>query len=262
MSDSNSAERSRDALSLKDLIAIASVVVALASAVFAYQARQAAQRFAEREFQSETTLRILETAFTELAAAPSDETGERKQRMACFFVVHLAEAEKEYRTEEPYLVTGFFDSLVSAGLVESACLMRSEGLSDLTPTASEISGPATTSSDGPPEIGTWHALIASYDVTDSGCRSAREDVGEFSQLLSGQGLNGLFLYIARTQISNNYAVTVDAGSDRTLAQRVSRIIRARSAESADGRTGADSFVQGNRDWYIDDDCVAFARLSD
>jgi hypothetical protein len=56
------------------LLAVGSLVVALASAKFAYLAQNAARDLAEQQFQSETTLRILETALTELAMMPVSGT--------------------------------------------------------------------------------------------------------------------------------------------------------------------------------------------
>ena len=111
---------------------------------------------------------------------------------------------------------------------------------------------------GVTQIGQWHALIASYDTTPKGCAEARADVAHFAQALSGQGLEGRDLYIVRTTISNNYAVSVDAGDDRALANQISATIR--RLHHPDG-TGRDSFVQGNRGWVIDPECASFATLS-
>ena len=104
------------------------------------------------------------------------------------------------------------------------------------------------------QIGDWHAIVASYSTNADGCREAKDDVNEFARLLSNSDLSGLKLYVARTAISNNYAVTVDTGSSQAKARKAVRRIRAVSSRSADGKTGKDTFVQRNRGWRIDDEC--------
>jgi hypothetical protein len=126
--------------------------------------------------------------------------------------------------------------------------LRSVDLSAQTLAPTQIAtGSRYGKADRPSSIGKWHALIASYDVSQQGCQVARSNFEEFGELLSSQSLGDHFVYVARTLISNNYAVTFDAGDDRELARRASRIIRARSVDSADGNIGAGSFVKGTRD---------------
>ena len=127
--------------------------------------------------------------------------------------------------------------------------------------AAEASSP-NAQTEGPARIGEWHALIASYDVSEFGCSQARKDVSEFADLLSSRDLDGMSVYVVRTSISDNYVTTVDAGDDRELARRVSAKVRSVSGSSEDELTGADSFVQGNRQWFIDRDCSRLAVISE
>ncbi|MFN3524873.1 MAG: peptidoglycan-binding domain-containing protein, partial [Paracoccus sp. (in: a-proteobacteria)] len=122
-----------------------------------------------------------------------------------------------------------------------------------------------TADPAPPSVsiqqpGQIHALIASYSAGHDGCRNALADVAEFTPLLSGSAASGLPIYVASVQASGLYAVTVDAGEDRGLARQVSDAIRAVAPQSADRRTGADSYVQINRDWSIDPACSAAAII--
>lgn len=110
------------------------------------------------------------------------------------------------------------------------------------------------------QLGQFHALIASYPTDSGECRHAIANVAEFHRLLSGSQASGLPIYVARTQVSGHYAVTVDTGQDRALARQVSDTIRAVASQSADHRTGADSYVQINRNWTIDPACDAGAII--
>jgi hypothetical protein len=249
----------------KDWIAIGALAVSVVSAWAAIDARDKAAELADREFVTDKTLEILASVYREILDARTDA---ERAKWSCFFISSLGAAEAQARKEPPFFVRTFVEDVSKAGLWQPDCAARLEAVvSDAVPAATEIpairgaetataAAPAPRA-DAPVSIGAWHALIASYNVTAFGCGQAKDDVGNFARLLSGHGLDGSFVYVVRTQISNNYAVTVDAGSDRELASRISAAVR--SVAPPDG-TGRDSFVQGNRGWSIDPACERFARV--
>lgn len=181
----------------------------------------------------------------------------------CIAVAAISEVEKQSNLGNGYLlVQTYFDQLVGRGIWPPECRILQESLSGKPtgPSKAQVS-PNINDPDPPFDIGEWHALIASYDVTPRGCDFARKDITYFAEALAGQGFDGQKIYVARTSISNNYAVTIDAGDSRSLANSISTTIR-EVAESGDGPAGSgrDSFVQGNRNWLIDPDCLEFARV--
>jgi hypothetical protein len=247
----------------KDWIAIGAFGVSLVSAWAAIDARNRAAELASREFVTDKTLEILASVYSEILEARTDA---ERAKWSCFFVSTLGNAEVQARKEPPYFVRTFVEDVAKAGLWNPDCASRLESLvSEDSPAATRNAAASMPQAEtgmnapeGPEEIGQWHALIASYNVTDFGCQQAEADVGRFADLLAGMGLEGRHVYVVRTSISNNYAVTVDAGDDRALADEISAKIRA--AAPGDG-TGRDSFVQGNRGWAIDPACAAFARIA-
>lgn len=106
-----------------------------------------------------------------------------------------------------------------------------------------------------PMIGEWHAVIASYPPGDAGCSYARDDVAEFARLLAGSEAAGREISVVRTAISDHLAVTVDTHGDEGAAKRVSELVRQVARQSADGKTGADSFVRRNERWFVDSACA-------
>jgi len=232
-------------MQLKDIAAIAAVVVSLISAVAAIDARSRAQELANRQFATDKTLEILASVYSEILATRNDA---ERAKWSCFFVATLGNAERDARQEPPFYVRTFVEDVARAGLWDPDCGARLEALvSEVEPAATSVSD----ATEGPAEIGQWHALVASYNVTDFGCSQARDQVERFSTLLADRGLSGHYIYVVRTTISNNYTVTVDTGADRQKADEISAMIR--SVAPGDG-TGRDSFVQGNRGWVIDPNC--------
>ncbi len=244
-------------LKLQDWISLGAFLVSGLSAYAAIQAKNTAQELSEREFRTERTLEILASVHTEMTKAGNDP--ERLAR-SCFFVATLGNAELHLRKNEPpHFVRNYVEDVSRAGLWPPTCDSKLESLiSDSAPAATDVEA-SSGSPDTPSKIGQWHALIASYNVTEKGCNEARNDVKYFAPRLSGQGFKGKLVYVVRTKISNNYAVTVDAGDDRSTASAISDVIR--SVGPPDG-TGRDSFVQGNRSWFIDQNCIEFARIAD
>ncbi|WP_162683477.1 hypothetical protein [Rhodobacteraceae bacterium DSL-40] len=103
-------------------------------------------------------------------------------------------------------------------------------------------------------LGKWQALIASHQLNPYGCRQAKLDVDEFRGLLEGTAAQGLPIYVARREREKIYVVTVDAGDDAGLALRVMAAIRAAAPKSADGKTGADSYVRDSDGFSLVADC--------
>ncbi|MEO9826146.1 MAG: hypothetical protein ABJF50_17230 [Paracoccaceae bacterium] len=248
-------------MDFKDLLGVMTFGVSCFAAYTAFEAKQAAQRLETTKFESSTTIELLSAVFDQMTI-DSDPT---RDATSCIFVEVLSRAEKSARQNEPpYYVEDFVQQIDEAGLWSSSCQTRLEALQPVSPASSALEPEAAAIIEANDdhslsEIGTWHALVASYDVTSKGCQYASEDVPEFARLLAGDELEGLPIYVIKTTISNNYAVTVDAGDDRALASKISQKIRGVSDLSF-GNTGRDSFVQGNRNWIIDPQCAAFAEI--
>ncbi|WP_118138060.1 hypothetical protein [Oceanicella sp. SM1341] len=278
-------------------ISLIAAGVSIFSAVTAWQAKREAAALDEREFTTDKTLEILGSVYAEVLEAQEDrvrakwscffvETLARAEARAVSGAPGAGEA--------PLFVRGFVDDVTRAGLWDPSCAPRLEALvSEQAPAetyATRYTAPPDTmvivprdDGDGsggvppavapdpddplpPPAdapgteqvaIGRWHALIASYDVTERGCSYALEDVAWAADALAAPGFGGRFdglpVSVVRTTISNNYAATVDAGDDRDLADALAAAIREAAASRRDG-TGRDSFVQGNRKWQIDPAC--------
>lgn len=238
---------------MKETLSILTLIVSLFAAWSAYEAKNAAQSLNERKFESETTISLLSSTYSNLISSEDP----RKEAIGCLFIETLRQAEKRDVGREPYLVDKFLTEMEENQLWNPDCQILAEALSSETPAPVEVSAQSVPFSS----IGKWHAVIASYQTTDRGCEHAKEDVAEFARLLRGRPeLDGLYLYVARTKQSNNYAVTIDTGQDRAKAGQARRLIIEASANSSDRRTGADSFVQGNRSWFIDGECSAVEAL--
>lgn len=167
----------------KDFIALGAVVVSLVSAIAAIDARQKAQELSDQQFATNKTLEILASVYSEILAARNDR---ERAKWSCFFIATLGDAERELIKREPFYVRPFITNVSRAGLWYPDCSTR------LEPLVSEKAPAATVVGDklsGPKEIGQWHALIASYNVTEKGCTQARDQVERFSKLLSGVGLS-------------------------------------------------------------------------
>lgn len=243
----------------KDWVSLSAVAVSVISAGTAIWASHEAQKFSKQAFRTERTLEILASAHEEMTQVRNDP---RRLVRSCFFVRTLADAEDELRENKPpHFVRGYIEKVSKAGLWPPRCEQYFEDfISRATPAATEVAvvdEAQPEALDAPKQIGQWHALIASYNATPFGCKEAKTDVRDFSEHLAGKDYDGRFVYVVRTKISKNYAVTVDAGDNKSLAKEISGAIR--DVDASDG-TGTDSFVQGNRGWFIDPDCVAFARI--
>jgi len=240
----------------KNWIALGTLAVSLFAAWAAFDARETAHRLEQKQFESGATIQLLSTVFNEITNPKNPKASQTN----CIFVTILALAEKDAKELPPHRVEEFVERVSAAGLWEANCQTRLESLDSAEPIATKIDDNPASLGNEPTEIGQWHALIASYSVSVQGCNEAKADVQEFAALLSGSNLAESFIYVARTKISNNYAVTVDAGDDFALAGTISKTIHSVADQSADSKTGSDSFVQGNRDWFIDPQCTLFARI--
>lgn len=245
-------------VSLKDFVAFGSLVVSAFAFVYSNEARQKAQELDELVFRAETVSQLLKEVHvnTSTAIEPDDRTA------SCLYAGALAKAEALFvKDADNRLVGQLFIDQVQRGLLPQNCVVETlESLPEEQVSSSvEVARTVEKAEAAVPEIGEYHALIASYATTPTQCEYAREDVFEFAQLLEDQGLVGMDVYIVRTVKSNSYGVTVDAGSDRALAQRARDAIIEVSARSQ-ANTGKDSFIQTNTDWYIDAACNAVAQI--
>lgn len=125
-------------------------------------------------------------------------------------------------------------------------------------------------------IGTYHAVMASYQSQN--CALAQGAATAFSTVfesaLSGKdpslGLTQRKVSIYRTTLSDHYAVVIDMGDDQNAASRWAEWLRVQGVEAAQRvadktttsrfdspniqyLTGA--FVQKNRGWYLDAQCL-------
>lgn len=109
-----------------------------------------------------------------------------------------------------------------------------------------------TQSKAEPEIGTYQTPIAAYTASESGCAFARSDVDEFAVLLDGKGLAGRRVFVAQAPGKGEdlWVVSIDMGDDRTAAATARDIVRQVAPDSADKKTGADSYVDNSNGWSI------------
>jgi len=116
-------------------------------------------------------------------------------------------------------------------------------------------------------VGEWHAVMASYRTNN--CALAQEAARAFHETFGASlPAKGGRITIARTSISDHFAVTIDTGADKAAAEAWATVLRdaGRAAEKriSDGEampfdrtnlrylTGA--FVQENRGWSVDPSC--------
>lgn len=239
--------------SWKDVAAIGSLFLSATALVTSYLANQKAQQLDELVFRAETVNHLLKEVHDNTTKAE-----DVKDRTAsCLYAGALAKAEELVVTDTNHRLVGrLFLSQVERGLLPQNCVL---GTLELLSVNAEATAPQDAVKevkldDDTREIGKYHALVASYPAVASECGHAKDDVVEFAPLLANKGLDGKAIYVARTVKSESYAVTVDLGDDRNLATEAMQLIRSVSSQSADKRTGHDSFVQVNSDWYIDASC--------
>lgn len=240
-------------VTFKDAAAVGSVIVSVAALFYSIEAKRETQELNELVFRAETVSQLLREVHLNTSAAIEAED----RTASCLYAGSLAKAEALFvKDSENRLVGQLFLDQVNRGLLPQNCVVETlESLPDEQVSASvEVAKLVEKDDSDGSEIGKYHALIASYPTSPAGCAYAKEDVAEFSNLLAGRGLAGSRVYVARTVKSNSYAVTVDSGDDRNLAFAVSEKIKDASS-SAEAKTGHDSFVQTNSDWYIDADCA-------
>lgn len=233
----------------KNVISGFTLLVSGLAAYFAHQASIDSQEQNKSEFEIETSLVLLKDSYAEI----QDDTDPQKAALACIFVQTLAKTEKEARSDAPFPVNDFITQVSDANLWNADCSQRLENLSVIAPTVT-----STTEGDGF-EVGKWHALIASYNITPKGCAESKDDIKFFGEALTAPEFKGLPIYVVQTQISKNYAVSVDTGDDRELANKVSAAIRDIASTRSDP-TGSDSFVQGNRGWVVAKDCTLPSKI--
>lgn len=244
---------------VKNLISLGSLFVSGIALVLSTQAKQQAQDLDELVFRAETVHRLLKEVHDNTTKADDAEG----KLAGCLYAGALAKAEERVvQDPDQRLVLSLFLDQVDRGLLPQNCVVGTLEVLETTERAEEPSNANRDipNTSGTRQIGQFHALIASYPAVSSNCGHASQDVMEFARLLENSGLKGRDVYVARTVKSNSYAVTVDAGDDRDLAIATTQKIQSVSSRSVDGRTGHDSFVQRNTDWYIDEDCQASEQI--
>lgn len=244
-------------VTLKDAVSAVTVAVSLVALFFSTQAKQEAQELNEAVFRAETTARLLKEVHDNTVQTVGQSDAERVA--SCLYAGSLAKAEEAVvRDENLRLVGQLFLQQVQSELLPRSCVVRTvealQAAEGQVPSDAVQDADPADSSGGARDIGEYHALIASYSTNEAGCEAAKRDVDEFAQILTGHGLEGWDVYVARTLKSDSYAVTVDVGGDLDKAKWISGVIRGAAPQSEDGKTGHDSFVQINRDWYVDPNC--------
>jgi hypothetical protein len=254
----------------KDFIAIGGLAVSAVSAGLAYyagqEARLANNQAAEvknvlesKKFEADTSVRLLDLAYTSFRNAK--EGNER--RAACQYILRLGSFEKTMFNSG--LIADLHLALVKGDEIDAECRQQGEDLiaatmsSEAVEAASATQQTTATTPEGPSTIGAWHAVIASYDVTQRGCDDAEADVSAFKSLLVSDQFVGATLGVYKTALSNVYAVSVDFGDDKTRARNAVQAIREIGAQRPT-KEGADSFVQQNRGWSVDTACDEQAKL--
>lgn len=235
----------------------------------AQRAEAAAQRLERQQFESTTTIQILDRAYRELTTANDIE-----RRLTCSYLATLSSMEQASRESEPFFITDFLGQLARDGALVANCIpqveaalavqsRRVEAKASAEETDAETAEDADVSQESmppgyPESFGRWQSLVASYSTSD--CSEAQADVDEFADLLAGTVASGRPIYIAVTESTGYLAVTVDAGSDEATALAIRDAIRRASDRSADRRTGSDSFHVGTRNWFLDPGCQAAATI--
>lgn len=244
-------------MELKDFVGLCTLALSGLAAWSAYEARLATENLASRKFDTELTVKLLADVHGEMRNGLAGVSNSQ----SCVFVETLLLAETKAEAKEPRLVRQFVERLREAGEWSGSCQLKLDEVigaaetptPDLAVPATQPKSAVTLDTSTP---GQWHAVIASYPVSESGCANARDDIPEFANLLLGAAPSKARLAVVQTFVSNHFAVTVDLGSDRIKAMQMVDAIRAVAPQSADHRTGADAFLQETRNWQFPADCTA------
>lgn len=255
-------------MTIKDIIQGAGVIAAGIAAFFSYQASQTTLELKRQTHDIDKALEIL-WAVGQGAYDVNDPT---KSDAACAFITFVAANEHRIRNE-PYLARDFFESLRKEGRFSENCRVAFE---NATGQRSEP-GQSTTSPDADmaeqeiPEQ--WYTLIATYNVTETGCGFGVRDVEDFANALSNRafyqrGFEGLEIRTAETSGGDNLVVIVDAGESSATARALEAAIRdavvkSRSPESTVERlwSGHDAIAMGNLVLSSEVECPRTAMIT-
>ncbi|CUH53931.1 hypothetical protein [Shimia marina] len=245
-------------VTFKDLVSAGSLCLSVVALYFSTQAKEQAQQLDERIFHAETVHELLKEVHTNTTHAKNAE----ELMASCLYAGTLVRAEQlVVQDAKDRLVSVLFQDQVDRGLLPQNCVFKTFEELDIEGAAPPEDAVMEFSlGDDLIPIGKYHALIASYVPTKENCSHAKSDVAEFAELLRNAGLSGYSIYVARTTKSDSFAVTVDAGDDLGLARSISTKIKEVSVDSVDERTGYDSFVGVNSDWFIDPECTFSEKL--
>lgn len=239
-------------MTIKDIIQGAGVIAAGIAAFFSYQASQTTIELKRQTHDIDKALEIL-WAVGQGAYDVNDPT---KSDAACAFITFVAANEHRIRNE-PYLARDFFESLRKEGRFSENCRIAFENATG------QLSGQSdATASQGGDVVERqiqeqWYTLIATYNVTETGCRFGYRDVTDFAAALSDQeffqrDFQGLQVRTAETADGNNLVVIADAGESSTIARALEVAIRDAVAKSrspdATGQplwSGHDAIAMGN-----------------
>lgn len=241
---------------LKDYAAFVGVAVSAAAAWLAYdaggQARLAAEESAEvsnalalSKNRTDTSVKLLDLAYTSFNNAKNG----KEKVAACQFMVKLGVFEQATLTST--LIADLHVALAEGDEIDPLCKQKGEALDTDARLAETVQ--AETPGSAANAIGKWHAVIASYEVTPSGCASAKNVQASYKSLLPQDQFPNATLGIYKTAISKVYAVTLDLEDDESKARQAVQTIREIGA-SGRAKEGSDSFLQKNRDWTVDPNC--------
>jgi len=239
-------------MTIKDIVQGAGVIAAFTAAAFSYQASQTANELKRQTHDIDKALEIL-WAVGQGAYDVNDPT---KSDAACAFITFIAANEHRIRNE-PYLARDFFESLRKEGRFSENCRIAFENATGQSSAPSQ----STASQDGNmaeqqiPEQ--WYTLIATYNVTETGCGFGTRDIEGFATALSDRAFyqprfEGLEIRTAETAGGNNLVVIADAGESSATARALEAVIRdavvkSRSPEATVERlwSGHDAIAMGN-----------------
>lgn len=236
-------------MDIKTVTAVVAAIVSVASAGASIYSSQRASMLAEQKFDTETTLKILQTAYLELKTEGFTDQAVNTRLASCLFLAALSEAEIEAKKnliDPVHFVDNFVQRAAAEGVISSICqaaMARQPKEETLASDSVDVS-----------ELSTWQVQIASYRNSSSGCRHAKADIDEFNRLLEAKDSQLFNLNIVQTTQTDFIAVSADIQADRAYADELVKKIRALSPETVNGRTGQDAIVRSSEGWALVKDC--------
>jgi len=251
---------------IKNTIALLAVVASAAAAFFSYMANEEARAAKEKATELSRALDSERHGFDVFRASlpyfERMEVDHQDRVRHCKIIVQLGHAERESTgaTRIATLLREFIENVPDGDdLPFRMCEQSSEALiAAVQPT--QLSSDSDANTDGLDRIGKWHAVLSSYRT--SSCQLALDAAERFTAALETD------VVVYRTTISNHYAVVIDAGDKKALADEwvsnaravgqdaVQRIQNgeANNVDKWNLQYLVQAFAQENKGWILDDAC--------